>query len=68
MSTRRRIIEKILDIYNLSSLNEKEETYYRAYAGCKSTIDLTLPNLMKAPQYKWSKNMNSGEVIPSQLS
>ena len=39
------------DRYNLLCLNKKEETYYRAYNasyhdGCKSTIDLTLANLM----------------------
>ena len=26
-------------------LNEKEETYYKAYNSCKSTIDLTFANL-----------------------
>ena len=36
-------------------LNKKEETYYRAYNDCKSTIDLTLANLTIALEYKWSK-------------
>ena len=52
MSTKRRMIEKIPDSYNLLCLNEKKETYYRAHNGCKSTIDLTLTNLIIAPEYK----------------
>ena len=32
-----------------------DKTYYRAYNGCKSTIDLTLANLTIAPEYKWNK-------------
>ena len=45
MSTRGRMMEKILDRYNLLCIMKKEETYYRANNGCKSTIDLTLANL-----------------------
>ena len=52
MSPSGRMLEKILDSYDLLCLNEKEETYYRAYDGCKSTIDLTLVNLSIAPEYK----------------
>ena len=63
MSTRGRMLEKIFNRYNLLCLNEKEKTYYRAFDGCKLTIDLTLANLMIAPKYKWSK-----EVIISPLS
>ena len=55
MSTRGRLLEKILNRYNLLCLNEKEETYNRAYDGCKSLIDLTLANLTIVPEYKWSK-------------
>ena len=38
-------MKKIVDRFNLLCLNEKEETYYRAYDGYKLTIDLTLANL-----------------------
>ena len=41
MSTRGRMMEKILDRYNLLCINKKEETYYRAFDGSKLTIDLT---------------------------
>ena len=50
-----RILEKIIDRYNLLCLNKKKETYYRANDGCKSIIDPTLANLTIAPEYKWSK-------------
>ena len=36
-------------------LNEKEETYYRAFDGKKTTIDLTLTSTTIAPEYRWSK-------------
>ena len=52
------MLEKNLDRYNLFCLNEKEETYYRAYDGRKLTIDLTLANLTIAPEYQWSKEHN----------
>merc|ERR1711976_637296 len=55
MSTRGRILENILDKFNLLCLNEKEETYYRAFDGIKSTIDLTLTSITIAPEYSWSK-------------
>ena len=54
-STRGRMLEKIQDKFNLLCLNEKEETYYRAFDGCKSTIDLAITNLALAPQFKWTK-------------
>ena len=38
-SARWKMLEQILDELNLFCLNENEETYYRAYDGCKSTID-----------------------------
>ena len=41
---------EILDRFNLLCLDEKEKTYYKAYDGCKLTIDLTLANLMIAPE------------------
>ena len=50
--TRGKMLEKILDRYNLFCLNEKEQTYYRAYNGYKSTIDRALANLTIAPEYK----------------
>ena len=55
MSTRERMLEKILDRFNFICLNEKEETYYRAHNGCKFIIELILANLTIAPEYKWSK-------------
>ena len=55
MSTRGRILENILDRFNLLCLNEKEETYYRAFDGAKSTIDLTISSTTIAPEYRWSK-------------
>ena len=55
MRTRGRMLEKILDRYSLLCLDEKEETYYRAYGGCKSTIDITLANIMIALEYLRSK-------------
>ena len=55
MRTRGRMREKFFNRYNLICINEKEETHYRAYDGCKSTIDLTIINLTIAPEYKWSK-------------
>ena len=42
MSTRDIMIVKILERYNLFFINKKEETYYRAFDGSKSTIDLTI--------------------------
>ena len=54
-STKISIRWKILDRFNLLCLNEKEETYYKAYNDCKLTIDLTLANLPITPEYKWSK-------------
>ena len=56
ISIRGRMLEKILARFNL--LKRKEKTYYRAYDGCKSTINLTLANLTIAPEYKWSKKYN----------
>ena len=41
-------------------LNENKETYYNAYNGCKSTVDLTLANLIIAPEYKWNKEYKLG--------
>ena len=51
MSTKKKILEKIFDRYNLLYLNEKEETYN----GCKLISDLTLANLTIAQEYIWSK-------------
>ena len=42
MSTRGGMLEKILDEFNFLCLNEKEETYYRALDGCKSTKDVAI--------------------------
>ena len=67
MSTRGRMLEKIFNRYNHLCLNEKEETYYRAYHGRKLPIDLTIENLTIAPEYKWSKEYKLREVIISQL-
>ena len=46
----------------------KKKIYYRAYDGCKSTIDLTLANLTIAPDYKWRKGYKFVEVFISPLS
>ena len=35
-------------------MKKKKPTTYRAYNGCKSTIELTLANLMIALEYKWN--------------
>ena len=54
-STRGRMLEKIQDKFNLLCLNEKEETYYRAFNGSKSAIDLAIASLALTPQFKWTK-------------
>ena len=54
-SARGKLIEKIIDDYNLLCLNNKEETYYRTHDGSKSTIDLTLVNNTLAPSLTWRK-------------
>ena len=56
MSTRGRMIEKILNRYNLLCINNKEETYYRAFDGCKWTIKLTIASLTITLELEWSKN------------
>ena len=62
MSTRERMLEKIPISFNLLCLNEKEETYYRAYDDCKSTIDLA--NITITPEYKWSKEYELKGSLP----
>ena len=57
-STRGKMIEKILDDYNLLCLNDKEETYYTVHDGCKSTIDLTLVSNLLAPELTRKKEYN----------
>ena len=42
---------------------KEKKTYYRAYNGCKSTIDLTLANLTIAPEYKSSKKYELFPII-----
>ena len=54
------MLKKILGKFNLLCLNEKDETYYRAFDGCKSTIDLAITNLALAPQFKWTKEYELG--------
>ena len=44
MSTRGRMMEKILNIYNLLCINKKEKAYYREFDS-KLTIDLTIASL-----------------------
>ena len=68
MSTRGRMMEIILDRYNLMCINKKEETYYRALHGRKSTMNLTIASLMIAQNLNGTKNINSGEVITSPSS
>ena len=53
--TREKILEQLLDKFNLLWLNEKEETFYKSYDGCKSTIDLILANIKVAPEINCSK-------------
>ena len=55
MSARGRMTEKLLNRYNLLCINKKEETYYRAFDGSKSTIDLTITSLTIAPELAWSR-------------
>ena len=56
MSTRGRMIEKILNRYNLLCIYKKEEIYYRAFDSRKSTI---------ARYFNGAMNKNFGEVITS---
>ena len=56
MSTRGRMMEKILDRYNLMCINKKEETYYRAFESSKLTIDLTIDSLTIA------QNLNGAKI------
>ena len=44
--------------FNLLCLNKIYDTYYRAYDGCKSTIDLKLANLAIVSEMKWKKKFN----------
>ena len=67
MNTRGRMLEKIIDRFNLLCLNEKEEPYYRACDSSKSTIGLTLANLKIAQEYKWNKKYDLKEVTTSPL-
>ena len=39
-------------------MNEKQETYYKAYDGYKSTIDITLAIILISPVIKWSNEYN----------
>ena len=39
----------------LLCINKKEKTYYRAFDGSKSTINLTIANLTIATEHEWSK-------------
>ena len=57
-STRGKVLEQILDKFNFLCLDEKEEAYYRAYDGCKSTIDLTLANISITPEMIESNGYN----------
>ena len=60
--------KKIRYKYNLFCLNKKEETYYRTYDGCKSTIDITLANLLIAPEITCSKEyLRSCDHFPTTL-
>ena len=42
----------ILNRYNLLCINKKEETYYRAFNGSKSPIDLTIDSIMIAQEFE----------------
>ena len=57
-SAREKMLEKIIDKYNFSCLNEKKETYYQAYNHCKSIIDLTLAKMLIAQKIIWSNEYN----------
>ena len=54
-STKERMMEKIIDRYNLLCINKKEETYYRAFDSSKLTEDRTIASLTIAPELEWSK-------------
>ena len=61
-------MEKIFDRYNLLCINQKEETYYRAFDSSKLTIDFTITSQTIALELEWSKEYElrgSGEVISS---
>ena len=62
-SARGKLIEKIIDDYDLLCLNNKEETYYRTHDGSKSTIDLTLVNNTLAPSLTWRKELDHFPII-----
>ena len=55
------MIEKILNRYNFLYINKEEETYYRAFDGNKSTIDLTVASLTIGLELEWSKEYELGE-------
>ena len=54
-------MEKIINRYNLLCIKKKEEIYYRALDGRKSTIDLTITSLTIAPELIWSKEFELRE-------
>ena len=55
MSARGRMMERVLDRYNLMCINKKEETYFRAFDSSKSIIDLTIaPELERSKEYELS--------------
>ena len=51
---------KFHDIYNLLCINKREETFYRAFDGSNSTIDLTIASLTIALELEWSKEYELG--------
>ena len=63
-SIRGKMIKKLSNEFNLLYINEKEDTYCRAYDSCKSNFYLSLLNLIIAPENLW----NSEKVIISLLS
>ena len=54
------MIEKILNRYNFLYINKEEETYYRAFDGSKSKIELTIASLTIALELEWSKEYELG--------
>ena len=56
--TKDRILEKLLDEFDLLYIIEKQKLYCRFYIRCKSNIDLSLMNIIIALEYMWTKKYN----------
>ena len=59
MRTKVKMMEKILERYNLFCVNKKKKPT-TAFNGSKSTINLSIVSLMIAQKLKWSKEYELG--------